>query len=204
MAAPDRLLVCGLILAPDSKIHRIPPSGIMAGIYARRDGQAGVHEAPANLPILDAIEVTVPVTEDDLGLLAAEGVNVIKLGRGIRPWGARTASSDPRWRYVNVRRLFIMLRRSIEAGMAWVTFEHNSEKTWESVRDMVAGFLGDLYQRGMFASGKPEDCYFVRCGAETNPPEAVSQGILACEIGVAPAIPAEFIVISVTQNTGGE
>jgi uncharacterized protein len=191
------------IMAPDGKIHRIPPSGIMAGIYARRDGQDGVHQAPANLPVFDAIEVTVPVTEDDLGVLSAEGVNVLRLGRGIRPWGARTASSDPRWRYINVRRLFIMLLRSIESGMAWVTFEHNNEKTWESVRDMVSGFLGDLYQTGMFAGGKPEDCYFVRCDAETNPPEAVSQGLLVCEIGVAPAIPAEFIVISVTQNTGG-
>ena len=191
------------IMAPESKIHRIPPSGIMAGIYARRDGQDGVHQAPANLPVLDAIDLTVPVTEDDLGALSAEGVNVLRLGRGIRPWGARTASSDPRWRYVNVRRLFIMLRRSIEAGMSWVTFEHNNERTWESVRDMTSAFLGELYQKGMFSSGKPEDCYFVRCDDETNPPEAVAQGFLVCEIGVAPAVPAEFIVISVTQNTGG-
>ncbi len=191
------------IMGPEGKIHRIPPSGIMAGIYARRDGADGVHQAPANLPVLDAIELTVPVTEDDLGSLSAEGVNVLRLGRGIRPWGARTSSSDPRWRYINVRRLFIMLRRSIEAGMAWVTFEHNNEKTWESLRDMVSAFLGDLYQRGMFSGGKPEDCYFVKCSAENNPPEAVEQGILVCEIGVAPAVPAEFIVISVTQNTGG-
>ena len=191
------------VMAPDGKVHHIPPSGIMAGIYARRDTQEGVHLAPANVPVLDAIDLTVPVTEDDLGALCAEGVNVLRIGRGIRPWGARTASSDPRWRYVNVRRLFIMLRRSIESGMAWVTFDHNSERTWESLRDMVGAFLGELHQRGMFASGKPEDSYFVRCDAETNPPEAVADGILTCEIGVAPAIPAEFIVISVTQNTGG-
>jgi hypothetical protein len=192
------------ISAPDGKIHKIPPSGVMAGLYAKRDGHDGVHVAPANVPLVDAIDVTVPVTEDDLGILNAEGINVMRLGRGIRPWGARTSSSDPRWRYINVRRFFIMLRRSIESGMAWVTFEHNNEKTWESVRDMVSGFLGDLHQRGMFAGGKPEDCYFVRCDAETNPPEAVSRGLLTCEIGVAPAIPAEFIVISVTQNTGGD
>lgn len=190
------------IMGPDNRVHRIPPSGIMAGIFARRDTEEGVHRAPANLPVLDAVELTVPVTEDDLGALSAEGINVLRLGRGIRPWGARTASSDPRWRYINVRRLFIMLRRSIETGMAWVTFEHNTEKIWESVRSMVSAFLGDLHQRGMFARGKPEECYFVRCDGETNPHEAVSQGFLTCEIGVAPAVPAEFIVISVTQNTG--
>jgi len=191
------------VMASDGAVRRIPPSGIMAGIYARRDAQDGVHQAPANVPVADAVDVSVPVTEDDLGVLNTEGVNVLRLARGIRPWGARTASSDPRWRYVNVRRLFIMLRRSIEAGMAWAVFEHNQEKTWESVRELVSAFLGDLYQKGMFAGGKPEDSYFVKCDAETNPPEAVANGILTCEIGIAPAIPAEFIVISVMQNTGG-
>jgi uncharacterized protein len=191
------------VLGSDSSVRRIPPSGIMAGIYARSDTHEGVHQAPANVPVADAVDVSVPVTEDDLGVLNSEGVNVLRLARGIRPWGARTASSDPRWRYVNVRRLFIMLRRSIEAGMSWVVFEHNHEKTWESVRDVVSGFLGELYQKGMFAGGKPEDAYFVKCDAETNPAEAVSKGILTCEVGVAPAIPAEFIVISVMQNTGG-
>jgi len=192
------------VMVGDSSIARIPPSGIMAGLYARCDSNEGVHQAPANVPIADAVEVSVPVTEDDLGVLNAEGINVIRLARGIRPWGARTASSDPRWRYVNVRRLFILLRRSIEAGMSWVTFEQNTEKTWQSVRDMVSFFLGEMYEKGMFAGGKPEDAYFVKCDAETNPSEAVAEGILTCEIGVAPAIPAEFIVISVVQNTGAE
>jgi hypothetical protein len=191
------------VMAGDGQIHRIPPSGIMAGIYAQCDTEDGVHRAPANVPVAEAVDVSVPVTEDDLGVLNSEGVNVLRLARGIRPWGARTTSSESRWRYVNVRRLFIMLRRSIEAGMGWVVFEHNHEKTWETVRDLVETFLGDLYQKGMFAGGKPEDSYFVKCDAETNPAETVSKGVLTCEIGVAPAIPAEFIVISVTQNTGG-
>ena len=193
----------GVVSGTDASVARIPPSGVMAGIFARRDTDDGVHQAPANVPVVDAVEVSVPVTEDDLGVLNAEGVNVLRLARGIRPWGARTASSDPRWRYVNVRRLFIMLRRSIETGMAWVAFEHNYEKTWESVKEMVSGLLGEMYQKGMFAGGKPEDAYFVKCDGETNPSEAVAEGILTCEIGVAPATPAEFIVISVVQNTGG-
>ena len=192
------------VMVGDGTTHRIPPSGIMAGIFARRDTHEGVHQAPANVAVLDGVDLTVPVTEDDLGALNAEGINVLRLARGIRPWGARTASSDPKWRYINVRRLFIMLRRSIESGMVWAAFEHNHEKTWENLREMVAAFLGGLHQRGMFASGNAEDAYYVKCDADTNPPEAVARGILACEIGVAPAIPAEFIVISVQQNTGGE
>jgi uncharacterized protein len=192
------------LAATDGSVPVIPPSGIMAGIYARRDTQDGVHQAPANAPVVDAVEVSLRVTEDDLGVLNAEGVNVLRVARGVRPWGARTASSDPRWRYINVRRLFIMLRRSIEAGMGWVTFEQNTENTWLLVRERTSMFLGELFRKGAFAGGKPEDCYFVRCDEETNPAEAVAEGILTCEIGVAPAVPTEFIVISVVQNTGGE
>jgi hypothetical protein len=192
------------LAAADGSVPHIPPSGIMAGIYARRDAQDGVHQAPANVPVVDAVEVSLRVTEDDLGILNAEGVNILRVARGVRPWGARTASSDPRWRYINVRRLFIMLRRSIESGMAWVTFEQNSENTWLLVRERTSMFLGELFRKGAFAGGKPEDCYFVRCDDETNPAEAVAEGILTCEIGVAPAVPTEFIVISVVQNTGGE
>lgn len=190
------------VLAADGSAPVIPPSGIMAGIYSRCDSDEGVHQAPANVPIADGVDVSLRVTEDDLGVLNAEGVNVLRVARGIRPWGARTASSDPRWRYINVRRMFIMLRRSIETGMAWVTFEQNTENTWRLVRERTAMFLGELFHKGMFAGGKPEDCYFVRCDEETNPSEAVAEGILTCEIGVAPAIPTEFIVISVVQNTG--
>jgi len=194
---------CVGVAAADGSVPMVPPSGIMAGIYARRDTQEGVHQAPANVPIVDAVEVSLRVTEDDLGVLNAEGVNVLRVARGVRPWGARTASSDPRWRYINVRRLFVMLRRSIETGMGWVTFEQNTENTWLLVRERTSAFLGELFRKGAFASGKPEDCYFVRCDDETNPAEAVAEGILTCEIGVAPAVPTEFIVISVVQNTGG-
>jgi len=188
---------------PD-KIHRIPPSGLMAGIYGRTDNDLGVHVAPANTPAIGAVDVGLPVTEDDLGALNSEAINVIRISRGIRPWGARTASRDPDWRYINVRRLFIMLRRSLAAGMTWVPFEHNDHNTWESLRDMIYVFLSDLFRKGMFSGGKPEDCFFVRCDEETNPPEAVARGQLTCHIGVAPAIPAEFLMISVVENMGSE
>jgi hypothetical protein len=178
----------------------VPPSGAIAGLFARRDTADGVHHAPANLALEGVIDVSLRVTEDHLGALNSEGINVIRNLRGIRPWGVRTASSDPDWRFVNVRRLFIMLRRALESGMAWVPFEPNYHKTWETLQDLVEAFLGTLHARGMFAGGKPEDSFYVKCDDETNPPDAVDKGILTCEIGVAPAIPAEFVVIRVVEN----
>lgn len=180
----------------------LPASGIMAGIYAQRDTEGGVHYAPANVPIAGATDLALRITEEHLGALNAEGVNSFRVSRGVRPWGARTASSDPDWRYINVRRLFIMLRRSIEESMSWVTFEPNVPDTWETVRTLVNQFLQELHGRGMFAGGNPEEAFFVKCDDETNPPNQVDNGILICQIGVAPVYPAEFIMIHITQNTG--
>ena len=180
----------------------IPPSGIMAGIYAQRDTEGGVHYAPANVPIAGVTDLALRVTEDHLGDLNAEGINGFRVQRGVRPWGARTTSSDPDWRYINIRRLFIMLRRSIEAGMGWVPFEPNDRKTWDTVRTLVNEFLEGLFRQGMFAGGNAEDAFYVKCDEETNPPDSVDQGYLVCEIGVAPVHPAEFIIVHLTHNTG--
>ena len=180
----------------------LPPSGVMAGIYGQRDTEGGVHYAPANVPIAGATDLGLRITEDHLGALNAEGVNSFRVSRGVRPWGVRTASSDPEWRYINVRRLFIMLRRSIEESMRWVTFEPNEPKTWDTVQTMVTHFLTRLHAKGMFAGGNPEDCFYVKCDDETNPPNQVDSGILTCQIGVAPVYPAEFIMIHITQDTG--
>ncbi len=191
-------------LSGDGRIVRVPPSGHMAGLFARCDTETGVHRAPANEPIHGVVEVSVQITEDDQGMLNAEGVNAFRLARGIRPWGARTASSDADWRYVNVRRLFIMLRRSIEAGTSWAVFEPNGPKTWQSLGDKVHSFLTDLYEKGMFTGGSPEQAFFVKCDEETNPPEVRDGGMLVCDVGVAPVVPAEFIVIKVTQRLGDD
>jgi phage tail sheath protein FI len=118
----------------------------------------------------------------------------------VRPWGARTASSDPEWRYITVRRLFIMLRRSLEAGFAWITFEPNNHRTWELVTQRTTTFLTDLHNKGMLVGGNPEEAFFVKCDAETNPLDQVDSGMLLCEIGVAPVVPAEFIMISLVQT----
>ena len=140
------------------------------------------------------------VTEDHIGILNADSVNTFRIQRGVRPWGARTASSDPEWRYIPIRRLFIMLRRSLESGFAWVTFEPNHQATWEYIRKEVTQFLSGLYSMGMLAGGNLEEAFFVKCDAETNPTEQVDSGLLICEIGVAPVHPAEFIMISLTQT----
>jgi uncharacterized protein len=186
-------------LGSDEKIRILPPSGFLAGCYARRDLE-GVHHAPANLEIDGVQDVALRVTEDHIGILNAEGVNTFRIQRGVRPWGARTASSDPEWRYIPIRRLFIMLRRSLEAGFAWITFEPNNHGTWEFLRGRVTEFLSRLYTQGMLAGGNLEEAFFVKCDAETNPAENVDSGMLTCEIGVAPVYPAEFIMISLTQT----
>lgn len=190
------------IPAQEGGSRPIPPSGIMAGVYAQRDTEGGVHYAPANVEIVGVSDLALRVTEDHLGDLNAEGINSFRVQRGVRPWGARTASSDPDWRYINIRRTFIMLRRSIETGMGWVPFEPNDSKTWDTVHTLVTEFLEGLFRKGMFAGGNPEDSFYVKCDAETNPPDSVDQGYLICEIGVAPVHPAEFIIVHLTQNTG--
>jgi hypothetical protein len=183
----------------DEKSRPVPPSGFLLGCYARRDLD-GVHHAPANMDIAGAEDVALRVTEDHIGILNADAVNTFRIQRGVRAWGARTASTDPQWRYIPVRRLFIMLRRSLEAGFAWVAFEPNNHQTWTLVRDRTNAFLSDLYTKGMFSGGNPAASYFVKCDAETNSPDLVDNGFLVCDIGVAPVTPTEFIMISLTQT----
>ncbi len=192
------------IIEPDGKIAKCPASGHMAGMYARFETDTGVHRAPANEPIKGIVDLSVPITEDDQGLLNSEAVNCFRMSRGIRPWGARTASSDYDWRFVNVRRLFIMLRRALEESTRWVVFEPNTPNTWDSLRSRVKSFLEKLYEKGMFSGGSPDESFYVKCDNETNPAESREAGLLVVEVGVAPAVPAEFIVIRVTQKLGEE
>ncbi len=180
----------------------IPPSGPMAGVYAKKDTDEGVHSAPANVAIVDGFDLSLRVTEDHLGILNASNVNTFRIQRGVRPWGARTASSDPDWRYINVRRLFIMLRRTLDQGFAWVTFEPNSHPTWAQVTIATTQFLERLWKKGMLAGGKPDEAFFVQCNAETNPPDNIDKGILICNIAVAPTRPTEFVMISMVQEMG--
>ena len=189
-----------LRVSADGKARTLPPSGHMAGCYARADSVDGCHQAPANLEIEGVDDLALRITEDHLGLLNSDSVNTFRIQRGVRAWGARTASSQPEWRYVPVRRLFIMLRRSLEAGFAWITFEPHNHSTWDQVQHRTRSFLASLHTKGMLAGGNADQAFFVKCDAETNPPEQVDAGILICEIGVAPVVPAEFIMITLTQT----
>jgi uncharacterized protein len=188
------------VVTHDDRSRIVPPSAFLAGCYARRDVADGIHNAPANIEVITAEDVSLRVTEDHIGILNADAVNTFRLQRGVRPWGARTASSDPAWRFLTVRRLFIMLRRSLESGFAWSTFEPNTPQTWDLVRSRTTAFLSSLYGLGMLVGGNPDEAYFVKCDDETNPPEQVDSGLLVCEVGVAPVSPAEFIMISLVQT----
>ncbi len=181
----------------------LPPSGYLTGVLGTRDKSHGVHVAAANVEMVGALDLSLRVSEDDVGLLNHDAVNTFRIQRGVRPWGARTASSDVDWRYVTVRRLFIMLRRSLEAGFAWVTFEPNNRQTWDYVSTTATLFLSDLHRRGMLVGGKAEESFFVKCDAETNSHERIDAGMLVCEIGVAPVSPTEFIMISLVQEMNG-
>jgi hypothetical protein len=181
---------------------KLPPSGHAAGIFARCDRDRGVHKAPGNEVVMGAVGLSMNLTEEHLGILHGESINTLRAlpGRGTRLWGARTCSDNPDWRYINVRRLFIMLRRSLEEGTQWAVFEPNDARTWEKLSGAVNDFLKDLWGEGYFAGDGPEDSFFVKCNAETNPLEQRDLGQLMMEIGVAPAIPAEYIVFTLVQK----
>jgi phage tail sheath protein FI len=183
---------------------KMPPSGYVAGVYARCDQRVGVHKAPANEVVDGALGLALNLNEDHLGLLNEDGINALRAlpGRGIRIWGARTCAEDPDWRYINVRRLFIMLRRSLEEGTQWAAFEPNDPRTWDRLNGRVTQFLTELWGQGYFAGAGPEDSFFVKCDAQTNTREVRDVGQLIMEIGVAPAIPAEYIIFNVVQKVG--
>lgn len=182
----------------------VPPSGHIAGIYARSDGERGVHKAPANEVVRGALGVEVQVTKGEQDGLNPIGVNCIRAfpGRGIRVWGARTLSSDPSWRYINVRRLFNMVEESIERGTQWVVFEPNDPNLWARVTRDVSAFLRLVWRSGALFGVTPEQAFFVKCDAETNPPEVRDVGQLIIEVGMAPVKPAEFVIFRVSQWAG--
>ncbi|WP_457666922.1 phage tail sheath family protein [Thiolapillus sp.] len=183
-----------------------PPSGHIAGVYARTDTERGVHKAPANEDIRGAIGLTYSVTNAEQAELNAAGVNCIRYfsDAGIRIWGARTLAAEAsEWRYISVRRLFNMIEESILKGTRWVVFEPNDETTRNSVVRDVRAFLTLLWRDGALMGATPEQAFFVKCDAETNPPEVVDAGRLVTEIGIAPVKPAEFIVFRIGQWEGG-
>ena len=185
-------------------IH-MPPSGAMAGIWARNDATRGVHKAPANEVIRGAIALELNITKGEHDQLNPIAVNCLRSfpGQGIRVWGARTLSSDPEWRYLNVRRLFNYVETSILRGTNWVVFEPNDHKLWDSVRRTITMFLRRVWRDGALFGRTPAEAFYVKCDEENNPPENRDAGILTVELGIAPVKPAEFVVFRISQYAQG-
>jgi phage tail sheath protein FI len=185
-------------------IH-VPPSGHIAGVWARTDATRGVHKAPANEVLLGVNGLAFQVTGEEQQTLNPEGINCIRAfsGRGIRVWGARTLSSDPEWRYLNVRRLFNYISESIMRGTQWAVFEPNEEGLWLQLRIAASNFLTRVWRSGALAGSTPEQGFFVRCDRSTNPPDQVDLGQVVVEIGIAPVKPAEFVIFRIRQFSAG-
>lgn len=183
----------------------IPPSGYVAGVWARSDETRGVHKAPANEVVRGVVDLETNITRGEHDQLNPVAVNCIRSfpGQGIRVWGARTLSSDPEWRYLNVRRLFNFVEKSILDGTNWVVFEPNDRFLWGSVRRTITMFLRRVWRSGALYGRTPEEAFFVKCDEENNPPEDRDAGILTVDIGIAPVKPAEFIVFRVSQYSQG-
>ena len=184
--------------------NMVPPSGHIAGIYNRSDAERGVHKAPANEVVRGAIDLEFRLSRGDQDVLNPEGVNCIRAfpDRGIRVWGGRTLEKEPAWRYINVRRLFIMVEASIDAGLQWVVFEPNDKTLWAKVRRDVTSFLRTVWRSGALFGDTPEQAFYVKCDEDLNPPEIRDLGQLIIEVGLAPVKPAEFVIFRITQWAG--
>jgi phage tail sheath protein FI len=182
----------------------VPPSGHIAGVYSRTDSERGVHKAPANEQIRGALGLKYAVSKGEQDLLNPKGINAIRhLNGAVRIWGARTLSTDPSWRYINVRRLFIMVESSIERATQWVVFEPNDHRLWKRVTRTISSFLTLLWRNGALMGTSPEQAFYVKCDEETNPAEVVDAGQLVVEIGLAPVKPAEFVIFRIGQMASG-
>lgn len=187
-----------------STLKLVPPSGAVAGIYNRVDADRGVHKAPANEVVLGAIDLELRLSKAEQDVLNPLGINCIRSfpARGIRVWGARTLSSNGSWRYINVRRLFIMVEASMETGLAWVVFEPNDNMLWSKVIRDVSSFLRVIWRSGALFGATPEQAFYVKCDEELNPREIRDLGQLIIEVGLSPVKPAEFVIFRISQWAG--
>lgn len=182
----------------------VPPSGHVAGIIARADALSGVFRAPANMTIEDAIDIDAELDIESLSMLNDAGVNCLRVfpARGIRVWGARTLSNDPDWRYLNVRRLVLTVLRWIDLNMTWASFEPNVPALWARIQRELTVYLTRLWRAGALQGERLEEAFFIRCDEEINPPQVRENGQVVTEIGLAPTVPAEFIVVSIRHRAG--
>ncbi len=181
----------------------VPPGGHVAGIYARTDLEMGVHKAPANEVVRGAVDIEYPLSKNQQDNLASKGINCIRnfVGRGIRFWGARTLSSDPTKKYVNICRLLIYLEQSIKKGTEWAVFEPNNETTWIKVKSAIENFLVQTWKNGLLMGANPKEAYFVKCDRTTMNQSDIDNGRLIVLMGIALVKPAEFMILRINQST---
>ncbi|WP_033327261.1 phage tail sheath family protein [Streptomyces yerevanensis] len=183
-----------------------PPSGHVIGVYAQTDLERGVHKAPANVVlrgIVPGAGFTADITRREQDTLNPVGINVLRAfpNLGQRVWGARTLADDTRWRYVNVRRLFLFIEESLDEGLQWVCFEPNTGALWESVRQTITSFLTSVWRSGALAGTVPEEAFYVVCDRTTMTEDDLALGQLVCQVGIAPVFPAEFVIVRIQQAT---
>jgi phage tail sheath protein FI len=183
----------------------LPPCGHVAGVYARTDQQTGVFKAPANAVIEGVVDLEFRLDDRQQAPLNQAGVNVIRAfsGRGIRVWGARTLSDQTAWQYVNVRRLFLTAGRWVERNLAGASFEPNTPALWATIERELTACFTDWFQRGALRGQTPAEAFYVRCNADTNPPEVIGAGLVVTEIGLAPALPNEFVIVRIIHGASG-
>lgn len=187
-------------LSTDRSIH-MPPSGFVAGVWARTDNTRGVHKAPANEVVMGVTGLAYNVTKGEQDVLNPIGINCIRsfAGMGIRIWGARTLTSNALWRYVSVRRLFNMIETTIENSTQWTVFEPNDPRLWGKIRRDVGAFLTTQWNAGALYGASPAQAFYVKCDEQTNPPESRELGRVVVEVGIAPVKPAEFVIFRISQ-----
>ncbi|MGH7491701.1 MAG: phage tail sheath family protein [bacterium] len=185
-----------------SPVRPVPPCGHIAGLCARSDFTVGVHKAPANAELFWAEDVTVEVNDESQGVLNPDSINCLRPfpGRGIRVYGARTLTTNPDWRYLNVRRLLLMIEEAVDEATQWAVFEPHDFNLRQALVMSISSFLDTLWRQGALVGATAKEAFFVKCDDTNNPSEIVDQGKLIAEVGVAPAKPAEFIIFRVGRT----
>ena len=183
----------------------VPPSGHVAGIWARTDATRGVHKAPANEVVNGALGLTHNISNQTQAALNNNNINAIRYfqDEGYLVWGARTVATNQEWKYLNVRRLFNMIEESIAESTRWVVFEPNDDLLWAAIRRDVGAFLTDLWRQGMLMGSTSQEAFFVKCDAENNPFDSIQKGRVIIDVGIAPVYTAEFVIFRISQYEAG-
>lgn len=192
-------------LRPLGSQRFVPPCGHVAGVVARSDNRTGVHKAPANEALEGVIDLAVSLTDAEQGPLNAAGINALRAfpGRGLRVWGARTLSPQPAWLYVNVRRIFLTAARWIDRNLSDASFEPNDTRLWNRISRELNTYFEGLFRAGALKGRTPAEAFFVKCDGEVNPPEVREAGQVVTVIGLAPALPNEFVVVRIIHGAAG-